>query len=167
MSRWIIERLDRTHARDMFDCGDPTLNDWLIRRAGQFDRKDLARTYVAIPTDSKVVVGYYALSNHWVSFDALPQEQAKGLPRINIPVVLLGRLAADVTCRGQGLGQLLLVDALRRTQLVAEHVGVRGIEVHAIDDAAKTYYLKFGFQPLLDQSNHLYLPMAVIRRLLN
>ena len=149
----------------MFDCGHPALDDWLKQRAGQFDRRDLARTYVVVRRGETNVLGYYAISTHGVRRDDLPEDQAKGLPRINVPVVLLGRLAVDRSVRGCGLGSLLLVDALRRIELLSEQVGIRAVEVNAIDDAARGFYLKFGFVPLIDDPRHLYLPLSVIRQL--
>jgi len=162
---WSIEKLSSRHDRSAFDCGRPMLTDWLKTRAGQFEKRDLARTYVAVRTGGTVVVGYYALSNHRVAHDVLPPDQSKGLPRLDVPVVLLGRLAVDRTAQGKGLGSLLLIDALRRSQHLAEHVGVRAVEVDAIDDDARRFYLKFGFTPLLDDPNHLLLPMHVVRKL--
>lgn len=165
MAPWIIRRLDRAHDRSMFDCGRPMLNDWLKNRAGQFDRRDLSRTFVAARPDEMFVCGYYAISTHRVLHEALPSEEAKGLPRLDVPVVLLGRLAVDRTMHGQGLGAFLLVDALRRAIKISEDVGIRAIEVDAIDDAARNFYLKFGFRSLEDDPNHLLMPLHEIRQL--
>jgi GNAT superfamily N-acetyltransferase len=165
MPVWQVQRLNRQHERSQFDCGHVSLNEWLKQRAGQFDRKDLARTFVAVRPDCVEVLGYYALSNHAVVHEVLPEDEAKGLPRLDVPVVLLGRLAVDRTMHGQGLGQFLLIDALRRVQRISEHTGVRAIEVDAIDAAARSFYLKFGFHSLLDDPQHLFLPMQVIRKL--
>jgi GNAT superfamily N-acetyltransferase len=95
----------------------------------------------------------------------LPAVEAKGLPRLDVPVVLIGRLAVDQSVQGQGLGALLLVDALRRSAQISEQVGIRAVEVDALDDAAKNFYLKFGFRPLLDDPRHLFMPMHEIRKL--
>jgi GNAT superfamily N-acetyltransferase len=163
--RWSIEPLNRAHDRTQFDCGQSTLNDWLSVRAGQFERKDLSRTFVAVEAGDQVVRGYYALATHRVMFDQLPPDAAKGLPRLDVPVVLLGRLAVDLTVQGQGLGSILLIDALRRTAQLAREIGIRAVKVDAIDDAARSFYLKFGFRPLLDDPRHLFLPMQEIRKL--
>ncbi len=165
MAEWEIQRLDRTHDRTQFDSGVSALNDWLQKLASQHERRDLARTYVAVLPGEMRFLGYYAIANHRVSYDALPKDQAKGLPRIGVPVVLLGRLAVDRSAQGQGLGEFLLIDALRRVSHVAQQVGVRAIEVDAIDDSAKAFYLKYGFVPLRDDERHLFLPMHVIRKL--
>jgi len=162
---WIIERAGPRHERSAFDCGNPMLSDWLKLRVGQFEKRDLARAYVAVRRGEAVVVGYYAISNHRVDYEALPDDQAKGLPRMDIPVVLLGRLAVDRTAQGRGLGSLLLVDALRRSLHLSEHVGIRAVEVEAFDDAAHAFYVKFGFVPLLDDPRHLFLAIQAVRKL--
>jgi len=162
---WKIERLGPVHERGAFDCGKRALNDWLQRFAGQYERRDLARTYVAVRMEDRRICGYYAIANHLVRHDALPEEQAKGLPVIDIPVVLLGRLAVDKTVQGQGLGRHLVIDALRRAAHIAEHIGIRAVEVHALDDDARRFYLALGFVPLIDDRQHLFLPMATIRKL--
>ncbi len=162
---WEVRRLDKSHNRSSFDCGKPELNQWLHQLAGQYDRRDLARTYIVTIAGEPAVAGYYCISSHQVSYDALPEQEAKGLPEIDVPVVLLGRLAVDRSAQGQGLGEWLLMDALRRAAFIAEHVGVRAVEVHALDDDARRFYLKFGFVALRDDRRHLFLPMRVVRQL--
>jgi GNAT superfamily N-acetyltransferase len=165
MATWLIRRLDRSHDRTAFDCGRPILNQWLKHRAGQFDRRDLARTFVAVRPSESVVLGYYAICTHRVVHELLPDDEAKGLPRLDVPVVLIAQLAVDRSVQGQGLGALLLVDALRRTVRISDQVGIRAVEVDAFDDQAGEFYLKFGFRPLKDDPRHLFLPMHEIRKL--
>ncbi len=168
---WFIERLGKHHNRTAFHCGQPLLDEWLKQRSSQYDRRDLARTYVAVQWRDEteqadvVVRGYYSLSNHRVSYHALTDDGSKGLPRMDVPVILLGRLAVDRTFQRCGLGSCLLIDALRRCQSIAEQIGVRAVEVHAIDQAASNFYRRFGFIELLDDPQHLYLPMQRIRKL--
>jgi GNAT superfamily N-acetyltransferase len=162
---WRIERLASGHDRSAFDCGNPILTDWLMQRASQYQRRDLARTYVATRSGGTVVLGYYAISSHKVAQENLPVSQSKGLPGLDVPVVLLGRLAVDKSVQGRGLGSFLLVDALRRAEHLAKHVGIRAVEVDAIDDTARDFYGKFGFVPLLDDPHHLFISMHVIRKL--
>lgn len=165
MPQWAIHRLERAHVRSAFQCGQPLLDEWLAARAGQFDRRDLSRTFVATRPSEPVVLGYYSLATHRVTVDALPEGEARKLPRLDVPVVLIGRLAVDRSVQGQGLGAILLVDALRRSLQISEQVGIRAVEVDAIDDAARGFYLKFGFRSLLDDPRHLFLPMHEIRKL--
>jgi GNAT superfamily N-acetyltransferase len=163
-AEFAVERLAKGHDRTEFQCGHAALDDWLRMRSSQFDRRDLARTYVLVRPGEPLVLGYYALTTHRVRYEMLPAE-SKGLPHIDIPVILLGRLAVDRTAQGQGLGELLLLDALRRCEQIAEQIGVRAVEVDAIDETAHRFYLKYGFLELLDDPRHLLLPMSDIRKL--
>lgn len=165
MPDWAVERLASSHDRSSFDCGEPVLTTWLRARAGQFDRRDLARTFVAIRPGEATVFGYYAISTHRVIYDALPPSEGKGLPRLDVPTVLIGRLAVERSVQGQGLGEILLIDALRRSATIAEQVGVRAVEVEAIDDRARRFYEKYGFRSLQDEPRHLFMPMHEVRKL--
>lgn len=165
MAKWTIRRLDKSHDRTAFDCGQSMLNEWIKDRAGQFDRRGLSRTFVATRPDHLAVIGYYAICSHRVVYEMLPDAEAKGIPRLDVPVVLIGRLAVHRSEQGQELGALLLVDALRRSANISEQVRIRAVEVDAIGDAARSFYLKFGFRPLLDDPRHLFLPMHEIRKL--
>lgn len=124
-----------------FDCGVPSLNDWVKRRAAQNQTSGASRTFVTCLDDR--VIGYYALAS-----SALAPAQAPGRFRRNmpdpIPVVVLGRLAVDKTLRGAGLGRALFQDAARRVIHAAEAIGIRGMLVHALSDDAKSFYLRLG-----------------------
>ena len=165
MAIWMIRRLEKSHDRTNFECGQPLLDEWLKDRASQFDRRDLSRTFVATRPELVAVLGYYAISTHRVVYEVLPTAEAKGLPRLAVPVLLIGKLAVDRRAQGQGLGALLLVDALRRALQISEQVGIRAVEVDAIDDTARKFYLKFGFRSLLDDPRHLFLTISEIRKL--
>lgn len=156
-----IERLSSAHDRGQFDCGEPALNEYLQRFAGQHDRKGLGRTYVAVDPGETVVKGYYTISSGAVSFEDVPEN----LPRYPIPVVLLARLAVDRSARGHGLGAMLLIHALKKAEEVSEQLGVHAVAVDALNEAARAFYLKYGFTELLDDPLHLYLPMRKIRQL--
>lgn len=155
-----IEPLAKAHLRDGFDCGDEGLNQFLRLYAGQNARSGLGRTFVAVRPDETVVLGYYTISSGSISFDVLPQK----MPRYPIPVAHLGRLAVDVSVQGQRLGELLLGDAFQRIVLAAQTLGVYAVELYAINEKARQFYLKYGFISLLDDDKHLYLPLETIRR---
>ena len=158
---YTVEPLTSSHDRSSFDCGEPSLNDFLARFARQNDEKGLGRTYVAVIPTSPRIHGYYTIASGAVRFEHLPEK----LPRYPIPVVHLGRLAIDKIAQGQGLGKALLADALERSLSVAQRLGIYAVEVYALNDAARRFYLKFGFVPLLDNEFHLYLSMKTVRKL--
>jgi GNAT superfamily N-acetyltransferase len=156
-----IVPLSTRHSRDQFDCGKHSLNDYLKRFARQNDDKGLGRTYVAVSSeDETTVYGYYTLSSGTIQFDTIPEK----LPRYPIPVVLLARLAVDQSVGGQGFGRILLTDALRRSIRLADQLGIYAVEVQALDETAKAFYLKFGFKELSDDQFHLYIAMKTLRK---
>jgi GNAT superfamily N-acetyltransferase len=166
MPAWSIERLGKHHERDAFDCGKQLLDAWLKQFAGQHEKKDLARVYVLVRPGQPRVYGYYAISNCQIAYESLPAQRAKGLPgRQIIPGALLGRLAVDRSVRGQGLGDALLFDALKRIAALSEEIGIQALVVHALDDDAAAYYRHKGFEPFANTPRHLFLPMTIVRKL--
>jgi GNAT superfamily N-acetyltransferase len=153
--------LARSHDRNLFDCGVPELNEYLRRYAYQNQKKNAARTYAA--TRGNRVVGYYTLVYGSVACDEAPPSVKAGLARYPIPVILLARLAVDLTEKGRGLGAGLLKDALLRTLQAAEIAGLRAMLVHAKDNAAKSFYEKFGFEPSPIDAYHLFLKISDIQ----
>jgi ribosomal protein S18 acetylase RimI-like enzyme len=95
--------------------------------------------------------------------EALPDDLSRKLPR-RIPAVRLGRLAVDTSVQGQGLGTLLLMDAIDRSQRVLEHIGIHALFVDAKDAAAAGFYRKLGFRALPDLESTLALPLGGIPR---
>jgi GNAT superfamily N-acetyltransferase len=163
VAEWFIERLGRAHDRKGFSCGNGPLDDFLRSLAGQYEKRNIGRTYVATRPGEARVLGYYTLSSGAVPIENLPEPSARKLPRHPVPTILLGRLAVDREVHGQGLGEALLVDALGRALDFSETLGVHAVEVVAIDERARAFYERYGFLTLIDDPLHLYLPIASIR----
>lgn len=130
------------HVVDAFECGEPSLDDWLKRRASGNQTSGASRTYVVC--EDEAVVGYYCLAA-----GALGHSDAPGAPRRNrpdpIPVMVLGRLAIHKDHHQAGLGTALLRDGLTRTLQAAEIAGVAALLVPAISEEAKRFYRSRGF----------------------
>jgi predicted GNAT family N-acyltransferase len=156
-----IEKLSTKHDRLSFDCGVEELNSYLIKYSGQHERKGIGRTYVATADSGPRVLGYYTISSSAVAFEVVPEN----LPRHPVPVALVGRLAVDNTARGQRLGETLLIHSLQSAQRAAKIVGIYAVVVDALDESAKSFYAKYGFNRLTDDPLHLYLPMTTVARL--
>lgn len=156
-----IEPLGKSHVRAAFSCGEPDLDDWFRRRASQDDRRDLARVFVAID-DSLGVVGFYSLSSYTLAIADLPDEIARRLPRYDaIPAALIGRLARDLRVRGDGVGALLVADAVRRVLAAGRTLAVFAIVVDAMNDRAADFYRDFGFRSFPSRPLRLFLPTSV------
>jgi GNAT superfamily N-acetyltransferase len=136
------EKLSSVHDVSGFDSGEPALDDWLRRRAVQNEASGASRTYVVCV--GRKVVGYYTLAAGAVAHAEAPGRLRRNMPDA-VPVMVLGRLAVDRTIHGQGVGTGLLRDAVLRTVQAAEIVGIRAILVHAISEAARRFYEKYGF----------------------
>jgi GNAT superfamily N-acetyltransferase len=148
------------HERSAFESGSAQLDAWLRQIAQQHQKRGISKTFVAVADDAPSrILGYYALTACEILTDELPEDLARKLPR-QVPGVRLGRLAVDRSVQGQGLGELLLVDAITRTRLVLEHVGVHALFVDAKDKPAAGFYRKYGFRPLPSDPLRLVLPLA-------
>jgi len=159
------EPLTAAHDVRNFDCGKQGLTEWLRRYALQSHQAGAARVYAVHRTGR--VVGYSALAAGSVEPDEAPERVRKGLARHPIPVILLARLAVDISEQRQGLGAALLKDALRRTASAADEIGARAILVHAKDDEAKAFYRHFDFEPSPTDPLHLFLLMKDLRAILS
>lgn len=136
--------LEAHHKLDSFDCGTPSLDDWLKRRAAQNQASGATRTFVCCEEDD--VVAYYALASSAVAVSAAPGRFRRNMPD-PIPVVVLARLAISRSHQRRGLGRALFQDAGRRVIHAAEAIGIRGLLVHALSEEAKTFYLQLGLDP--------------------
>jgi GNAT superfamily N-acetyltransferase len=163
MSDWQIERLQRSHDRSSFSCGKPALDEFIQRLVSQYEKRNLGRTYIAVRPGETKISGYYTLASSAIAFLNLPEPAARKLPRHPMPVILLARLAVDQAAQGQGLGEALLLDALKRCIALADQVGVHAVEVDAIDEPARRFYERYGFVPLSDGALHLYMAIATVR----
>lgn len=140
-----VEKLSDVHVVSSFDCGNDALTDWLKRHALTSQKTDSARTYVV--HRNRQVVGYYALTPGSVRKEEASHRVAKGMPNYPIGVILLARLAVNLSERNTGLGKALLKDALLRIEAAADLVSARAVLVHAIDEKARRFYEHFGFEP--------------------
>lgn len=163
MSVRFTERYDSSrHNTSNFSCGNELLDRWLIRYAGQNERRDGARTFVT--TAGHAVSGYYTLLAGQLEHDDATPQTRKGLSRsFPIPVAILARLAVDANRQGRGLGTALLDDALVRVCRAAEQVAVRAVVVHAVDENAAAFYERFGFQSLSATPRTLMVTLAALR----
>lgn len=159
-----ITLLDKTHIRKAFKCEEKQLTQYIQKQVSQDIKKKLAICFVAVDSE-KNVIGYYTLSSESLGREQIPEKYIKKVPKkYNAPVILLGRLARDLTVKGTGLGEYLLLDALFRAfTLSEESIGAMAVVVDPINEYAFKFYEKYGFNQLPD-SEKLFLPMNTIRQ---
>jgi predicted N-acetyltransferase YhbS len=152
-----IERLSQNHVLSGFDCGIKSLNEWIVNHALENQRRDISRTFVLID-DSEEVIGYYSLSMGGVNAIDLPKKLGRGLPKYDVGLVLLARLAVATRSQGQKLGRDLMIDAIYHAAAAGEHAAARFIAVDPIDETARTFYANFGFQDIVgDERGRMFL----------
>jgi GNAT superfamily N-acetyltransferase len=157
-----VEELDtRRHDRVSFDCGVEVLNRYLRNLAAQHRAKGIATTFVLVdPDQPDRILGYYTLSAATLSFETLTEADRKGLPAYPIPAVRIGRLAGAASARRQGIGELLLQNAVKRILQARGTLGVFAVVVEAKDAAAEAFYRKYGFRLCNADTRQLYLPLG-------
>lgn len=137
------ELLTDEHVLDVFSCGKPELDDWLMKKALKNHKRNNTRVYVVCDDNNKVI-GYYAIAMGSVQRESALSSLKRNSPN-PIPMVVLARLAVDEGYKGRGIGVGLLKDCVLRSVHAMNVVGGAGILVHAIDDEAKAFYKRFGF----------------------
>jgi len=152
------------HDRSGFNSGVPSLDAYLKNQVNQDIKKRLAACFVTA-NDKGLVTGFYTLSSSSVSIENAPEEIKKKLPKAykELPAILLGRLAIDQKMQGEGLGKLLLMDAMKRCFELSAVLGSWALIVDPIDEHARSFYNKYGF--VLLSTGRMFLPMKTIESL--
>jgi GNAT superfamily N-acetyltransferase len=151
-----IEPLGREHPRRKFRCGEAKVDDWLATRALQHQEKHLSVTKVLLD-DSGAIAGYYTLATGQVDFGDLPAEATKRLPRRQLPVAVLAWLGVGTERQGQGLGRLLLAQALRDCHEAGKTFAFLAVVLDCLNDAARAFYQHWDFEELPGHSHRLFL----------
>ncbi|MFI5259767.1 MAG: N-acetyltransferase [Candidatus Limnocylindrales bacterium] len=156
------------HETGAFDCGSPSLSNWIRDVALMAHRAGTSRVYVACEANTPIVVGYYAVAAASLSLQQATPRALKGAGRGEIPAILLTRLTVDTRSQGRGLGKALVSDALRRVVEAADVVGVRVLLIHAESPAARDFYLHLAeFEASPTDPLHLILLLKDLRHALD
>ena len=164
--KFSIYKLNKSHQRQLFSCGVKTLDDYIHAQAGQDKRKHISMIYVLNDEKLNQIAGYYTLSFATIELISLPDKFIKQLPNSPLlPATLIGRLAVDMNYQRKGLGEVLLMDALRRAYEASLQIASFAVVVEAISSHAVKFYEKYNFISFLSHKSKLYLPMRLINKL--
>jgi predicted N-acetyltransferase YhbS len=158
--QYFIEPLDMTrHRREEFSCESLALTDYLHKQARKEMKARASACFVLVlSSDPGRVVGYYTLSQASVPLQKIPEAIAKKLPHYpELGATLIGRLARDINWRGQRIGSVLLVDALRRSVRLSREVGAVMVVTDPKDTKAREFYERFGFKAL--DERRMFIPI--------
>lgn len=148
------------HDPASFACGQPSLDDWLRRRALGNQQTGASRTYVV--ADGSRIVAYYALASGALACAGATGSIRRNMPE-PIPMAILGRLAIDTRYQGRGLGRALFRDAALRVLSAADAIGIRGLMVHALSDEAARFYQAIGLAPSPSEPTTLMVTLEELR----
>lgn len=130
-----------------FSCGDTDLDDFVRDDAWRLQVENVAKTYLAIATESGEIVGYFTLLTD--SVHLLTSEKKKlGLASDDhpiVPAVKIARLGIASERQGKGAGAFLVRCAFALTREVAELTGCRLLTVDAYPTALP-FYKRLGFK---------------------
>jgi len=158
---WHEEPISKEHDRKAFDCGDPSMNDFLRRYARQSHESGAAKTFVAIDSaDPKTILGFYSLAPGALTYADTPELARRGLARHDVPGFRLARLAIHLRWQGEGLGGQLLAAAARRCLRAAVEVGGVVLIIDAKNDRAARWYTSYGAVPLGNKPLTLVMTLA-------
>lgn len=165
MTDYLTTPLESKHNKSAFSCGNIYLDNYIQKQAKQDIKRKLSACFVWSNKENDIK-GFYTLSNAGIPKELIPEYISKKLPRAyeSLPVTLLGRLAVNEKNKGQGLGKILLIDALKRSYEVSKMIGSMAVIVDPIDENALKFYNRFGFISLPD-SGKMFLPMKTIEQL--
>jgi GNAT superfamily N-acetyltransferase len=162
-----VRRLTPEDDRARFRSGNPDLDRFFARYAGQNQfRHHIGTTYVAVD-DAGVIAGFATVSASEIAPEAMPTSKRRGLPRYPVPVLRLARLAVDERRKGDGVGSLLLRAIFVLAAQMADDVGCAGVVVDAKPEAV-SFYVKLGFvelEVLAGESGDRPLPVAMFLEL--
>jgi GNAT superfamily N-acetyltransferase len=131
--------------RGQFDCGRDSLNAWFQRHAWHNHAAGISRVSVICDTRSKLVVGYVTLSAAQIEREFLAKRDRRNRSD-PVPATLLGQLAVDRSCQGQGHARSLLLFALTTALRASREVGSFGVLTHPLDEAVRKFYARWGFE---------------------
>jgi len=162
----MIELLDKKHKRKDFNCGKELLNNYLRNLASQDMKRKLSACFVLTVNDTDCIKGYYTLSNNSIPLGCFPEQIKKKLPQSHksIPATLLGRLATDISIKGNGFGKILLIDALKRCYEISKEIGSFAVVVDPIDREAESFYGKYDFLKL-PGSGKMFIAIGTLKEL--
>lgn len=113
-------------------------------------------------------LGYYALQLGNESMSAVenkPDDYTKN--RAAFPSIHLAYLAVDRSAQRQGIGSMMMADALKRAYEVAQHAGFYAFTLQSLDERSTKFYTSLGFKRYagLEDSPKMLLPLRTIVQL--
>jgi predicted GNAT family N-acyltransferase len=167
-NKFRLEPFDKKkHDRTAFSCEHEALVTYLKQQATQDIKRHVAALFV-LTRDGKTIAGYFTLSQYAVEVGEIPAEllRSLNLPKYQqIPATLIGRLARSLEFKGQGIGELLMMAALKKASEHSRSIASAAVVVDAKDEKSRKFYQGYGFVELPEHPSRLFLPMRTVEQM--
>jgi len=140
-----ISALREEHDLSSFCCGESDLDKFINKKAKKLHLDNRIKVFCACARDSHSVCGLYSLAIRHEDTKKLLAEGDPPLPEKNFPALYIGTLAVSLRHQNQGLGTILLINALRRAYYISQNVAVFGVALRSLNDRTTKLYEKYGF----------------------
>lgn len=167
-----VELNKAIHDRESFDCGEDELNEFIQQKAARYMDAWISTTRVLpasipLPNGKYPICAFYTITPISISKGTLPEPLQKKLPHYPLPVFLIAQLAVHTECKGEGLGKITLVNALKYLWDISKLMRAYAVIVDCLKPEVEKFYTQYGFQVLcnVEGRTRLFLPMGTVRML--
>ena len=157
-----IKEIESKLAFKNFDCDVDALNDFLSRYAKKNDELGIGKTFVALDENNQIA-GYFTLATAQLSYNEIPEDYKRKLPKYPIPALRIARLAVNKNFQGKGVGRWLLKQAFIKIIQVSEVTGLHVIIVDA-KESSKTFYEYYGFKKIMDKELSYFILVDTVKK---
>jgi len=173
----LIEPLDsEVHDRAAFSSLVAATDNFLKKTAKKLMKGGTSKVFVAIDHsgDPSRILGFYSLNAHTVDCGDLPNRYKRyALPDNTIPAAFIGMMGVDHAYHGEGIGSILLADALGGAYQTTRAMGTAMVVLDVLNcgipeniDRRQNFYIKHGFLSMPSDPLRMYIPMDTIENLL-
>lgn len=142
-----------------YSTGSQALVDFFNNSAKKCVKELISRVFVIKNYEFKIV-GFMAISLKSVEKAKLSSGKTGGL--YNRPAIVIGQLIIDENSQGKGYGKKTIKFVIRIAYFLRKFLPCRLLFVDAIDDNAKEFYEKHGFQAIPEDPYTLVLDLLPI-----
>lgn len=167
LSQLRISQLSSRESVRRFNCGEREIDTWAANKAAKWTEQNRTKVFIGHNEGEQKALGLYSVSFSTEDQNKLTDQQAKDHYPNGFPILYIGYLAVHSPCQNNGLGTILLMDALRRAHWVSQHVAFYGVGLRSLNDRTTVLYKKFGFgvAPNEEKNPLMVLPIWILNDL--
>lgn len=164
-----ITQLESKDSIRRFKCGETEIDSWASSKAAKWTEQNRTKVFIGHHENDKKALGFYSLSFSTEDQNKLTNQQERDRYPNGFPILYIGYLAVDRSLHSNGIGTILLLDALKRSHWVSKHVAFYGVGLRSLNEKTTKLYTKFGFgiAPNEESNPLMVLPIWTLNDLFN